>query len=407
MVAGGYIACVAIFVLAGVAFAKSTGQNVYAYFALHALSVGALALTFPPFGPAADAVEHWHISARIATEGMVLSTTGLLMAHLLLPTTPTRMRWVVRLICPAGAMLALASLWFPYFPHATIIYGLATLVLLIIMAIALVISAKRGSSEALFLLIALAPLIVVGLFAATLEALGGESMQNYPEAMLIGFAFELLFVFYNLSLRLRIVFDEREIALADARRARRDSETDALTGLPNRRVFDREIQSNLSGRFTALAVVDCDHFKKINDRFGHAAGDAVLRSIARIISNGNGMALRIGGEEFGLFVSGDDWHERLEKLRCDLPLWVQRDVPEVTQPVTVSIGAIALEEQANCADALQRADEALYHAKQTGRDRVVVHIADDEAFAKPGLNSPPQSSAVDKVRLAIARSKAA
>ncbi len=407
MVAGGYIACVAIFVLAGIAFARSTGRNVYAYFALHALSVGALALTFPPFSPAADAVEHWHISARMATEGMVLSTTGLLMAHLLLPTTPTGMRWAVRLICPAGALFTVASLWFPYFPYATMIYGLSTLVLLVIMAITLVISARRGSSEALFLLIALAPLIAVGLFAATLEALGGQSMQNYPEAMLFGFAFELLFVFYNLSLRLRIVFDEREIALADARQARRDSETDALTGLPNRRVFDREIKSDLSSRFTALAVVDCDHFKKINDRFGHAAGDAVLRSIACMISNSNGMALRIGGEEFGLFVSGDDWHEQLEKLRCELPLWVQRDVPEVSMPVTVSIGAIALELQANCAIALQRADEALYRAKQTGRHRVVVHDPHDKAFARPGLASPPLSSAVDKVRIAIARSKAA
>ncbi len=405
MVAGGYVACVIIFALAGIAFAKSTGQKVYFYFSLHALAIGSLALTFPPIAPFANAVEYWHVTARMTAEGMVLATSGLLMMQLLLPTAPHKVRWAVKLVYPAGLMLALNSFWLALSPITMALDGMIILALLIIMSSTLVICARRGSSEARFILIAFTPLLAVGLVASAMEALMVGSMRYYPEAMLIGFAFELLFVFYNLSLRLRIVVHERDRALADALQARRESETDALTGLPNRRVFEREIANDLSLRFTALAIVDCDRFKEVNDRFGHAAGDAVLRSIARAIADSKVTAMRIGGEEFGLFLSGDDWRETLEQLRCDLPQQVQRDVPEVTKPTTVSIGAMPLNGQMSTAMALHFADEALYCAKQAGRDRVVIQ---DGCKTKQSAKADTSTFSPNRVKLTTtARSRAA
>lgn len=155
------------------------------------------------------------------------------------------------------------------------------------------------------------------------------------------------------------------------------STTDVLTGVQNRRCFDlmldEECQRAVSRRSSlALLMIDIDRFKNLNDTFGHPAGDEALRAVAQLLQTelrSNDRLFRYGGEEFsvllpettlkGAFVLG----ERFRRI-------VQR-APWKYGTVTVSIGAAALGEGIGSAGELvQAADRALYHAKQTGRNRV-------------------------------------
>ena len=160
--------------------------------------------------------------------------------------------------------------------------------------------------------------------------------------------------------------------------------TDFLTGLDNRRNFMRRMAEELDRlkRFdierAAVLMLDLDHFKLVNDRHGHAAGDAVLRHFAdglrdalRKIDTGG----RLGGEEFGILLLGADlpaaqaFAERLRNQVATTPV-----LHEGTAiPLTVSIGIAALTaEDPSPETALKRADAALYQAKNEGRNRVCV-----------------------------------
>ena len=160
--------------------------------------------------------------------------------------------------------------------------------------------------------------------------------------------------------------------------------TDDLTGLANRRHFmvclDEELarlQRHATQRATVL-MLDLDHFKAINDRFGHATGDAVLRHCALLMQDSLRKidhAGRLGGEEFAILLSGADlvaaqsFAERLRQKFANTP--IMQEGPLIL--VTVSIGVSALKAQDLSGDsALERADAALYQAKAEGRNRVVI-----------------------------------
>jgi diguanylate cyclase (GGDEF)-like protein len=167
-----------------------------------------------------------------------------------------------------------------------------------------------------------------------------------------------------------------EDVLADA--ARRDG----LTLLLNRRAFDEEVGGMLArqqrfGERFALLVLDLDHFKQINDRHGHGAGDEVLRVASRALSDQLrpfDRLFRIGGEEFAALLPGADdaagglAAERLRKAVATHPVTVEGGLIEPT----VSVGVAAA--WAECAPdtLLKAADAALYRAKAEGRNRVVV-----------------------------------
>ena len=153
------------------------------------------------------------------------------------------------------------------------------------------------------------------------------------------------------------------------------SRTDALTGLPNRRAFDAALDAALANgepsRGTAVALVDIDHFKTINDLQGHPAGDAVLADVARVLrtSAGNQATVaRYGGEEFALLLSNVDAIGA--ELQAEYVREAVQNLP-TGFPVTVSVG-VALRRRDEAAAALiERADQALYGAKRGGRNRVV------------------------------------
>lgn len=157
---------------------------------------------------------------------------------------------------------------------------------------------------------------------------------------------------------------------------------DTLTGLENRRSFDETFENLRSGREhlgedIAVLVIDIDHFKSINDRFGHGVGDEVLCLISRIMLRAVrpvDKVYRIGGEEFAVILPGvsigqaEDIANRLCKAISATPFAVN----DTTIDLSVSIG-ISTTAQTREQDALMElADSALYEAKKTGRNRVVV-----------------------------------
>ncbi|NTZ43842.1 sensor domain-containing diguanylate cyclase [Altererythrobacter sp. SALINAS58] len=173
------------------------------------------------------------------------------------------------------------------------------------------------------------------------------------------------------------------------------AEQDHLTGALSRRAFFNQIEKETerfrrSDQPSALALMDLDHFKSINDRFGHPAGDAVLTAVARTCAEQlreNDVIGRLGGEEFGILLSGTDeagGRAAIEKIR--------RSIEEQVIPlgggirVTASFGMAVLDaEDCSGTDWIDKADKALYSAKRCGRNCCVsaLHRAqpDDEGLS--------------------------
>ncbi len=161
-------------------------------------------------------------------------------------------------------------------------------------------------------------------------------------------------------------------------RLEKEALSDALTTLPNRRRFDQVLdqwlrEASLSGSSTfSVAMLDIDHFKPVNDRHGHAAGDRVLRQFSELITSrlrNDDLAARIGGEEFGLLMPGagtDAAQYALERLRHAVEIHDWNDLA-----ITLSIGVTEYRPGDIQESLMQRADDALYAAKRTGRNRVV------------------------------------
>ncbi len=159
------------------------------------------------------------------------------------------------------------------------------------------------------------------------------------------------------------------------------AETDELTGLANRRrilevlASARELQSPVGESF-AVAMLDVDHFKCINDTYGHALGDEVLRTVGKLMQNtkrASDAAGRIGGEEFLLVLPGTSTIGEANALAERLRLAVERYDWSSLQPelhVTASIGLTVGEAGEDLEQVLRRADEGLYAAKRSGRNRV-------------------------------------
>ena len=155
--------------------------------------------------------------------------------------------------------------------------------------------------------------------------------------------------------------------------------TDALTGLWNRRAFDSRLETAVmsaprSKQPLSLMMLDVDHFKQINDRFGHPCGDDVLRHIAAILNRtkrAEDVACRFGGEEFAILMPGADAEGAMalgDRIREAMHAFEWEKTP-----VTISMGISLFSGHLSSDDLVDNADAALYTAKKTGRDRYVCH----------------------------------
>lgn len=180
----------------------------------------------------------------------------------------------------------------------------------------------------------------------------------------------------------RIAARTLELQAANTRLAEA-SRTDALTGLLNRRGFleqgEKEIvRSRRSEKPLCVVMADVDHFKRINDLHGHAAGDLALQGLANLLRGAlrsQDLVARWGGEEFILLLPETDLYgatQVAESIRQRVALQ-PLVVGELTIPVTLSIGLAELRPERGLEVAIAHADAALYRAKAEGRDRVVAH----------------------------------
>ena len=173
--------------------------------------------------------------------------------------------------------------------------------------------------------------------------------------------------------------------LIDAREQLRvEASHDALTGLLNRAAFFEGFQKEVArarryGMPVAVVMADLDHFKMVNDRYGHPTGDLVLRETARRLRaslRSSDVIGRYGGEEFVVVAPDcgmDDAHTLAERFRstiCSLPF----DVPGGAVSVTMSVGVAATSDMDDADRLIRVADEALYRAKHAGRNRVELEV---------------------------------
>jgi diguanylate cyclase len=159
--------------------------------------------------------------------------------------------------------------------------------------------------------------------------------------------------------------------------------TDPLTRLPNRRAFDEELVSRIAEWQRTAAplhvmVIDVDHFKKLNDRHGHLAGDQVLRKIADVLRGmlpETDMIARLGGEEFAVILPGTnagDARRLCEAVRAAVDATEFR-FEKSRFPLSISLGLASVQTGDDPVGLVRRADEALYAAKRAGRNGAYFH----------------------------------
>jgi diguanylate cyclase (GGDEF)-like protein len=274
------------------------------------------------------------------------------------------------LVVGTGALWAVASVWAlldPHFLGTDLVNLVSTVALATAFAQVYSIDLARGALGTAVLY--LPPLAVVWTLEGMLPVAAAMSAH-------LVYLFAVL-VRTNAEYRRRLDLDE-------ALRVERDryealSRLDALTGVANRRrfseVLEQEFELARAGGTLSLAVIDIDHFKQINDRHGHASGDACLREVAQRLRNGFAAAsviARLGGEEFGVLFPGepaDAAAALAESFRRDL----EREpvvVAGVPIAVTTSIGIADARGRAGSEALFRAADRALYRAKEAGRNRV-------------------------------------
>lgn len=193
---------------------------------------------------------------------------------------------------------------------------------------------------------------------------------------------------HSRSRKMRDLLAENERLKSRLAKAMRESRRDALTGLSNRRQFDASISRQIRRRCRAhcpigLLFIDADHFKRINDTFGHAIGDLALQHLARILRESTGddeLVCRFGGEEFVVLTGCVD-SESLQCLGERIREAVEQSSlqsPAGPLKLTVSVGGALIEaatETFLAARLLHLADQAVYAAKASGRNCVRIREA--------------------------------
>jgi diguanylate cyclase (GGDEF)-like protein len=239
---------------------------------------------------------------------------------------------------------------------------------------------RCGSRMAPYLILGFAPfaMILILQFAmsfvqSTVYAFDETWPQNF--ALL----FEVIATALAVADRFIAIKRERDQAVSEARSLEVLSERDELTGLFNRRALSARYADLVGDGYCAMALLDIDHFKLINDIHGHPVGDAVLKCAAEALSAGRDedvQVFRIGGEEFLLLLRGKDARRRAEARRRALTARTFTAIDGLERPVTASMGFLDFEDVKNepsidFAALYTRADQLLYAAKCSGRNRMV------------------------------------
>jgi diguanylate cyclase len=203
------------------------------------------------------------------------------------------------------------------------------------------------------------------------------------------------------TLLARLAQSEERTALVESylNDATRDASTDSLTGLLNRRAFDAALRSLAgdamnSGADLSFILIDVDHFKRVNDTWGHPIGDEVLRHVAATLTRsvrGGDVVARYGGEEFAVILGqtgrrgamkvAENLRDAVSSHPYVMTAGFDDNQTEAKLPITISAGLSSYVPGEPIGHWLGRADEALYRAKRAGRNRVL--FGSDEAMSRP------------------------
>jgi len=188
------------------------------------------------------------------------------------------------------------------------------------------------------------------------------------------------------SMRSKLLDVSRDLASAN-RELEKLSRQDGLTGIANRRYFDSYLLTEVrraarERQALSLILADVDHFKAFNDHYGHQAGDDCLRQVASALSTAGrrpaDLAARYGGEEFAIVLPGTgldgavDVAQALSRLIAGLAISHARSASGQSITLSQGIASLTPEKETSSEDLIHRADQALYQAKQQGRNRYVV-----------------------------------
>lgn len=221
--------------------------------------------------------------------------------------------------------------------------------------------------------------------AQQVSAVPGGAGSAAMFAALEGIAQEMIARGNEFSAEMKRSEAETEGLRKELEKARHDADVDHLTGLPNRRAFegllDRHFrEARQEAENLCVAFCDIDHFKRVNDTHGHDTGDRVIRAIGEAlarITNDNCHVARQGGEEFVMLFRGKTPQEAFDKLDAvrenfGARNFINRSTEEPIGQITFSGGIADVFAYATPRDALKAADEALYRAKEEGRNRIVL-----------------------------------
>lgn len=292
-------------------------------------------------------------------------------------------RWAVRQAYGASVIGGLAGVGFVLFGQAfpfvsRPLYHVAFIPAVPCFIMLCVVAWRRGSRAVRVVALAWAAPVLVGMD----RVMRGMNLYVLPAewdyAFYVAMALQSVVMAAGITWRISILRQERDLARAKERAHEHLAQTDVLTGLPNRRAFDH--RSWRKGDY--LAILDADHFKRINDRYGHQTGDGVLVALGAELTRCTVeaatclSAFRLGGEEFAVVVtarSAELAALQVNVLRHRLSAAVRSDMPQITEPMTVSAG-LAVIGESGIGDAYSAADLALYKAKNAGRDRLCYEL---------------------------------
>jgi len=278
----------------------------------------------------------------------------------------------------AAAAVALSAFHaaFPFVarPIQSTVYTAAFAPILALFIWSMADALRRGSRAAKYQAIGWAPMVVVGLIRLVTGLSPALVSHDAMLLFYLGCVFEVLSTAMGVADRFMTLKDQRDRAQTEAELLDRLARCDPLTGLSNRRALEEDYPEARAQGFGALAVLDLDHFKAINDAHGHGVGDAVLKATAKALQpDADVRAFRLGGEEFVLLLRGDDPGEQAERRRQAIPAIVAQAVPGLSGPVTASMGVVALSPDTPADGgfnaSFERADTLLYDAKLAGRNR--------------------------------------
>lgn len=325
------------------------------------------------------------VSGVILSGSVMLALTGLFEGTGLAPGIGYPW-WLVELAALAVAACALGTWHLQAWPMRLLLALLGTALTGVFLSIA-----APGSDGWLATrtgLFQLLPLVLLGVLVRPASVLALVALMLVLAVLRIalagppmgGLALYWLFTLTSIGFGLLLGGYRTDFAVAAfhaRRQLRRQASTDELTGMLNRAGWKRfgvELfeRAAAQGRPLSAVMLDIDHFKRVNDTWGHAAGDGVLQRLGRILTERqveDEHAARLGGEEFVVLFAG----ETVDAVE-GFAQRVRRDFAQATLDfgVTVSAGVAHRRSGESLSELLRRADEALYRAKEEGRDRMVV-----------------------------------